>query len=352
MDKILTIIIPAFDCEQTIGDLLNSIDKNIYKDIKIIFVNDNKNNIAAEKFCIDFCKKNNIYLECFKTEEDSLHCPGNTRQVGLEHVDTPWFTFIDNDDLFVEGSLTQVINILNKFITYPVIATNFYSWNKTKNCPIKKFEKSATDSWHHGKFYNTEWIKKLDIHFKKNLFSHEDLYFNNSILSKIIPLDKDYLYLPIFTYKWIDNPNSLSHSFFNGTYTYIEMYLRDYILSCSEPFILAYKDNPSYKNWYLHQVLMTLLYSYFYFCAEVVRLKIPNVHSLKENYLVDKNYFVIKEYLSKIKNIFDITAQEIIDYINNNPALYLKIKENSFFGSHPFVERISFEDFIHVLEEN
>ena len=83
-----------------------------------------------------------------------------------------------------------------------------------------------------------------------------------------------------------------------------------------------------------------------------MRLRVSNLHSLKENYLVDKNYFIIKEYFFKIKNIFDITTQEIIDYINNNPTLYLKIKENSFLGSHPFVERISFEDFIHILEEN
>lgn len=333
----LSVIIPAYNCSKTIERLLDSIVSNgLSKEELEVIICDDKSTDNFLSLVKPYEDKLNI-VYCSTTRE--IHCPGNTREAGLKYATGEWITFIDNDDMFEPDAFKSVKSYIEQNKPEYILVTNFREWNPETKQYTRDFIHETTDTWLHGKFFNRKnLLEKFNIHFKDDLFSHEDVYFNSTVLGNLIGHNMDYIYADFFTYKWVVNPESLSRSYFNTDHYYIETYLNDYIIGASYPYFSMIETYPDHKDFYIHQILMTLLHAFFYFDASRWRLG-------SRDALVD-NAKDIHNFKVKIIKELDISEIDIINYIYKDPVLYNNIKKSSEAGSNPFVETQSFRDFI------
>ena len=335
----LSIAIPCYNCEKTIGRLLDSIvDNGLNKeDYEVIICNDRSTDNFLDIVKTYEDKMNIVY--CNTTRE--VHCPGNTRQAALPYIKGDWFTFIDNDDMFEPDAFKQVLKHIEDNKLEYTLVTNFREYFPETNTYGREMKNEGTDTWLHGKYFNrVNTLEKFGCRFKDDMFSHEDLYFNNWNLSHLVNEGRDYDYLDIYTYKWSHNPESLSRSYFNEKYYYIETYLGDYLMGASYPYFDMYVStmNPKVKNFAWNQIMMTMLHGYFYYQASVWRLG--------QNDVLPSTHDALRDFKRKIINELGLTEYEMINYIYNMPERYDKIKMDSRAGSNAFVELTSFRDFI------
>ena len=335
-EPFLSIIIPAYNCSKTIERLLNSIIANNFskEELEVIICDDKSTDNLLE--LVKPYEKILQIKYCTTTRE--LHCPGNTREEALKQATGTWITFIDNDDMFEPDAFVQVKKFLQKNKVKYVICTDFREWNPDTEEYTRDFSGEETDTWLHGKYFNRKnMIEKFDIHFKEDLFSHEDVYFNSTILGNLIGNDEDYIFPHFYTYRWVTNPDSLSRSYFSTDHYYIETYLNDYITGASYPFFDMIKKYPEKKDFYIHQIMMTMLHAFFYFDASRYRLG---------DKFLSCNLTHLHDFKVKICEELGFTNYDIINYIYADPKLYTRIKESSVYGSNLFVETQSFKDFI------
>ena len=339
----LSIVVPCYNCANTIERLLNSIviqDEEILKDAEVILVDDcdkTSEREALKNKVKSYEDKLNIKWE--KTVRD-FHCPGNTREIGRKAATGEWLVFIDNDDMFEENAFITIKNFIDKNNCKTLVASNFSAYDYETKEKTRTFVGAETDTWHHGKWYNLpNFLDKYNIHFQDDLFSHEDVYFNNCCLRHLIDEGSDYTYLDSYTYLWVENSNSLSRSYFDEKRYYIETFLPDYLESCINPYLDNIKnvEKEETKQFYFHQVMMGILHGYFYHQAEVWRLGLDYLTANRE---------AIHNLVLKISKAFNVPVEYMIDYIYKQPELYDKIKKQSFIGSCAFVETHSFRDFI------
>lgn len=337
----LSIIVPCHNCEKTIGRLLGSILENkLDKDFYEVIICDDKSTDNTIEVAKSYSDIMNMWF-CSTTRD--IHCPGNTRQAALQYIGGEWFTFIDNDDMFEPDFFDNAFHYIN---TNPdtakyTICTNIREFDAEQGIYIRSIIGEETDTWLHGKLFNTEnTIHKFKCNFKEDLMSHEDVYFNSYNLAHLIEAGTDYIYLPIFGYKWVYRPDSLSRSYFSEKNFYIDTYLNDFLVGASYPFFDMYLRNTAInlKEFALNQIMMTLLHGYFYYQASIWRLGVDNT--------LTKSYEALKDLKRKIINELGLTSMDIINYIYNLPERYIKVKQGSFNGTCPFVETQSFRDFI------
>ena len=331
----LSIIIPCYNCSKTIGRLLDSIVNNDLEkeEYEVIIVDDKSTDDFLDIVKTYENKMNIVYTTTIR----DFHCPGNTRQTGIPLIKGEWFTFIDNDDIF-ESNIFQAVfqTIAENQIQY-VLSTSFTRYLFETEETFDHFKANPeTNTWLHGKFYNKKNIlDKLHIHFKEDLFSHEDLYFNLSIEAALSSLQEDIFYAPeLYTYKWIYRQDSLSN-IKTGNLLYIEYFFEDYIQSTSEPYFNYINDIN--KEWVKQQLFFTMLMGYFYIQGGIYRIG--------DNY-PKRNKYILAQLQDKICEQFNITKNDIINFIYNSPKEYHHYKEMSFGACHEFIENQSFRDFI------
>lgn len=331
----LSIIVPCFNCSKTIGRLLNSIVNNDLKkdEYEVIIVDD---------------KSTDGFLDIVKTYEDKMnivyttttrdfHCPGNTRQAGIPLIKGEWFTFIDNDDMFEPNIFKKVFQIIEDEQIEYVLSTSFIRYDWEKQEVIHDYTSNySSNTWLHGKFYNKKKvIDELNIHFREDQFSHEDLYFNLSLRTILAGMNKTFIYHPeLYTYKWIFRPDSLSY-IKTGNLIYIEKYFSEYISSTSDPYFE--NINETNFSWIQEQLIATMLYGYLYYECGIYRAK--------DIYPTD-NLVILKNLKRRMRDELNLTDWDIINYVNTYPYLYRDYKEGVYTAINPFVESQSFRDFI------
>ena len=340
----LSIGIPCYNCKKTIGRLLDSIlDNNLNKDDYEVIVCDDKSTDGFLNIVKTYEDKMNI-VYCTTTRD--IHCPSNTRQAILPYIRGEWFTFIDNDDMFESDAFKQAFDYIDKLNVKYTLVTNFREYFYEEQKYGKEIKGDETDTWLHGKFFNTQkTLNEFKCFFKEDLMSHEDLYFNSENLAKLISMDEDYVYVPIFTYKWVYTPTSLSRSYFNKKDFYIDTYLEDFMIGCSYPYFRMYKEykdtDENKKIFAFNQIMMSLLHGYFYYEASEWRL--GNNNTLIESIVA------LKKFKRKIIEELKVSDDDIVNYIYSLPERYNRVKVQCFIGTCPFVEIHSFRDFIYNL---
>lgn len=335
----LSIVIPCYNCSNTIERLLQSIlDNNFPKEEYEVIICDDKSTDNFMEKVQPFKEKINIK---YCTTNREVHCPGNTRQAALHLIEGQWFTFIDNDDMFEPDAFKIAFDYIEKNNVQYTLCTNFREFDIQSNTYLRSIEGEKTDTWLHGKFFNTQnTLYNFHCYFKEDLMSHEDVFFNSCNLACLIQAGTDYIYYPVFTYKWVYNPESLSRSYYNKKDFYIETYLDDFLTAASHPFFTMYNTNKNenMKFFAFNQIMMALLHGYFYYQASVWRLGNDNT--------LTSAYNAVKSLKRKILEETDITEDRIINYIYSMPDRYNSVKKGSEEGSNAFVEIQSFRDFI------
>ena len=197
-DYWLSVIIPAYNCSETICRLLDSIVIQDDDDIEVIICDDHSTDNFMDKVYPYMDKLNIKYC---KTESRDIQCPSNTRLDGFKYATGEWVTFIDSDDMFNFNAFESVKSSILGNSNYPVLYGGVIIQDDEYDDRFNKMEESSdTFVYIHGKFFNRKWLIENNISFKENLYMTEDLYFNNSVLFALIGNDTTYIQDDSITY--------------------------------------------------------------------------------------------------------------------------------------------------------
>lgn len=331
-----SIIVACYNSRKTIGKLLESIvDQNMEDDLEVILADDNSTESYQD--IVDHYKS---ILSIRQIKTDYNFAPGNTREKGVSIAEGEWITIADHDDEFIENTLPQVRDIIRHTGEQYYVITDFLEVNAETGEVIREMRK--TRNWNHGKFYNLDNLwKAYDVHFKKDLLTHEDIYISSCVNSIIETINGESpLFIDLFTYKWNARPTSVSREKY-GDHSFLEIFFGDYITSTGYAYLEHFDSNKVNAIYALRSMIEVLLFCYFY-CQGFIFQDPVNYKKENEN--------LAREYLVKLKQTFQIDNTFILNFVKQNDAdLYESIRDNAKIGCGPFVESVTFAQWLNIL---
>ena len=197
---LLSIIVPAYNAEKSIGKLIDSIIKQEFEDYELIIVNDGSTDKTKE-IIKQYMKKTNKII--FIDKENTG--VGDTRNTGLKMATGKYITFADSDDYYTEDFFENIIPEIKKddfellFFNAKVFNYGKYEHSQIsnkyidgsfieKNGVIKYLDghfchKLANSPW--NKIYINKIIKDYNLKFEESKKRGQDLIFNILYVSKI-----------------------------------------------------------------------------------------------------------------------------------------------------------------------
>lgn len=320
-----SVIVPCYNCDETIAPLLDSIKNQEdldLKDLEVILVDDTESHSFVDKV---EPYTNEMNITVIGTEL-KYHNPGNSRNYGLYTAKGKWILFIDCDDVFLPGAFKA----FNKSIDeYPALVHFAKIVCHAQENALKDSTIERNLIWTHGKVYNREFIERHHIRFPKNLKTSEDLYFSYQILVALANENQDYKIIDEYVYDWQYNPNSLSRS--QEEFKNLDLRVYDYIKCYTEPFIKGGNQNPV--------GVFTLFIKYLIVVYFLYQLYIYKCKPLKKDLAI--------KALSKACEIFEMTILDIINYVEAHPEEVIE-QYQSFLGLYPkgIVPPHSFRDWV------
>lgn len=231
---IVNIIIPAYNCSDTLQATLGSLVAQTNKYFFTTIVDDCSTEDLGPIIDKFDPLLNLYYLQC---EEN--RGPGMARQVGLDYlykapVHCDYVMFLDSDDML----LPNAIDLLNQEIqlnTADVIYSNIYQENRFKEGVVLKIGKNTT--WMGGKIYSTNFLQKYNIRFIPELRGNEDAYFN--LIVAFLAENKKSINETL--YFWRDYKKSLTRVSDDFVTKYNFQYLMAQVLAAEK--VLEYKED-------------------------------------------------------------------------------------------------------------
>lgn len=328
-----SIIIPCYNSRKTLPTLLDSIvmQKMNYNDIQVILSDD----CSTESYQ-DIVDKYKDLLYITQTKTDYNYCPGNTRQKGLDIAQGEWIIFSDHDDEFIPDSF----KIVKKTIEEQKIDTVLFAKFVKRNTKGELIQMPVNAGWTHGKFLNLNFLKKYNIHYIKDMTSHEDVCLSTQLEYVRQTYNLTYYEINKFVYIWNQVPNSLS----NRKYTqarkeriFLDVFLIDYIESTAGISYTMYQKTKKNKEWVKQEIIKVLLYSYFYsqYAMDVV-----------PEYL-EKNFNHIRKYLILLNNQFNYSIEKIYKFFKiTHKEQYPKIFSMAVSQTDRFLYQRSFKEWL------
>lgn len=203
----ISVIVPMYNVEKFVGECLDSIVNQTFKDIEVIMVNDLSTD-HTESIAKEYAEKySNFTLITGKGKG-----LGGARNSALEIVKGEFCTFLDSDDVLPLNALEKLIDPVIKDNRTDLVIGNMVMFNEKQQVRMKefdvihKFEYSIDDiKQSHiliasqtacNKLFSMKIIRENKLVFPENLV-HEDLYFTPIYYSfaKKITVIRDTVYL-------------------------------------------------------------------------------------------------------------------------------------------------------------
>lgn len=253
----VSIIIPTFNCQNTILRCIESIQEQDYENIEIIIVDDGSTDDTV-KIC-ERLQRNKLLLIQKKNAGVS-----SARNVGLRAMRGDFFMFVDADDYLPQHSVTTLMRGTLSGADLVIGSTAQITGSKKTRLEALTIGSSVTYTgdklerfrrWvieREGVFegeieptfrVGSPWAKLFESSLKSTFFDEnikysEDLVYINEQL-KII--DKVSIIKPI-VYNYVEIKNSLSHSVFVPGIVQSDYALSNYLLSVINDFDQQYKQ--------------------------------------------------------------------------------------------------------------
>ncbi|MBQ8451372.1 MAG: glycosyltransferase family 2 protein [Clostridia bacterium] len=215
-NETIDILIPAFNVEKYIGECLDSLLKQTYKDFRIVVVDDGSKDKTFE-ILTEYAKAHDSIKVFQKENEKSV---SKTRNYLLSKIESPYFTFVDSDD-YVEPEYLEVLYKTLKDYDVDMSICNkvrHKEKNKKIDNPKKKYAVTIMNQHEalaemissklfngslYCKLFRTELLK--DSKFNPEIHYGEDLDF----CFKVMQNCKTFAYVPRNLYHYIVRKNSI-----------------------------------------------------------------------------------------------------------------------------------------------
>ena len=323
-EKLVSIIIPAYNCQNTIIETIESIEMQTYTNCEIIIINDGSTD-ETSKVLKNLSKKySNLIIKNIKNAGVS-----NARNIGIELANGEYIMFADADDMYVKDTVSIMLEkITNNGVD--MVSCGYQKKSDTDGKLVDKYiDKKIYDNieayiqdtqsaelfnvvW--NKIYRNDIIKLHNITFHVNNDFGEDLCFNIDYIRNC----KSAMNIPEILYIYKYGQNGLNYKFRKDIFSrknyiyeyqanfykernYNLMYMyKEYIKNCYSTILkISNKNNNLSKNEKINCI------------EEIIKdCKTKNIIN-KDKCIKDKiliyNLYIGKRYLlafGKIMNIF------------------------------------------------
>lgn len=187
---LISIIIPVYNVESYLVYSLESVQKQTYKNLQVILVDDGSTDKSA-KICEKFQKKDNRF-ELYKIDNGGQ---SRARNVALTKVRGKYVTFVDSDDVLEPTIVEKLFSLLLKYsseisMCYP---SHFYDnsvpkFTELSESGVKTRDDVLLDMFYQRDFIPSVWGKLFDFElFNENLQFQENIIFEDvEILPRLI----------------------------------------------------------------------------------------------------------------------------------------------------------------------
>lgn len=111
--KAISIIIPCYNCAETIKETLQSVESKSFNDYEVIIINDGSTDLS-EKIINEYKRESLLDIRLINQQNSGVSVARNR---GIEESTGEYLLFLDGDDLFAEGYIEAVSYIMNRFKT-------------------------------------------------------------------------------------------------------------------------------------------------------------------------------------------------------------------------------------------
>lgn len=181
----ISIIVPVYNSEKFLDNLIKSIESQVYNDYEVVFVNDGSTDNSLN--IINRYKKKNFKIKCLTIKNSG---PGIARKVGFQNSSGELLFFIDSDDYLPNNQvLKKIVNIYEKekfdimFFNYVFlcdkqekISNAFYGNTKNIKLGMNNIQKLHNISFDGALWQKIFVRKKMNSSFFYNSFCYEDFY--------------------------------------------------------------------------------------------------------------------------------------------------------------------------------
>ncbi len=198
--KLLTIIVPVYNEEKTVKNVLLSLAKlkETIQSIEIIVVNDGSEDETSRILN----ENNNLYDVLINNSKNKGK--GNAVKNALEKATGNYITFQDADLEYDPNDFTKFINLINKFSPDLIIGSRFIYADYTRSHHFFNKIGNRFITFIFNLFYQTTFTDVYSCYacFKRQLLDHNKLKSNGfeqhaEILSKIVRNGKTFYEVPI-----------------------------------------------------------------------------------------------------------------------------------------------------------
>ncbi len=215
MEKLVSVIIPAYNAEKSIEKCVLSLLEGSYKNIELVIVNDGSSDNT--KSIIESLAENDNRVVAFSWENKGVSA---ARNKGMEIANGEYIAFVDSDDYAQNGYIFDLYKTLiesdsdlavNSIIEREIEKLNPFTIdfqnNDVQNCEnFLKLNKNFLIYPPYAKLYKAKIIKDNSLIFPIFTSYGEDLIFNCEYIKKC----KKISFADYKNYHYIEMQNSLS----------------------------------------------------------------------------------------------------------------------------------------------
>lgn len=305
-ELLISIIIPVYNRASLIGETLDSILAQTYKNWECIVVDDGSID-NTQIIVSEYVKKDNRF-QFYKRPETMVKGANSCRNYGFSFSRGEWIKWLDSDDLMYIDSLVTESRLINGYSNIILSPLLLYDFDKKKE--IKKSNIFSDDLIHDyfvakvalyvsGPLWQRNFLKQQEYLFDEKISNVDDWDFNMRMLYKK-PIIR-YNGKPTIVYRVHDD--SLSHEIKKGNKIEIIS-----VLNALEKHLKLIKINKitSYKpllqyttKYYKITIYNSLLsnknYS-FYIYTRLAKIHFFNFYNFRELFKVSVGFLVYKVF--------------------------------------------------------
>ena len=189
-NPLISVIIPVYNAEMYLAELLTDIVNQTYQELEIIIINDGSTDHSLE--IIKEFEKRDKRIKIVSVQNGGV---SKARNIGLDCASGEYIRFIDADDRIPINSMQ---NLIDPFLKFPAVDLSIGNFKVEPKLPIftgetnkselvsgKKFAERFVErprTYYYGvlwnKIYRLSIIRESQIHFIESLSWCEDLLFN------------------------------------------------------------------------------------------------------------------------------------------------------------------------------
>ena len=183
---LLSIIVPAYNVENYLGDCLNSFTRQNFnsKQYEVIIIDDGSTDKTAE-VALEYAKKYD-YFKFFSQENKGV---AETRNRGIALAQGKYITFVDSDDFVIDNVYVDIVNVMERDGL-----EGFYFGQTTELSKLQKFK---------GEYYYPKKEDSCKMSSCRVVFLRKIIVENNLAFAKGVYYNEDFL----FNYKFIQSMN-------------------------------------------------------------------------------------------------------------------------------------------------